>query len=84
MVTILAVLATVGFLSLAGYRQDALDARARANVRSAYVAVSADSAMAGASPRAYASHDAAYALSGAYLYAGGDPAALTGGAWGVS
>ena len=79
MIAVLAVLATVGFLSLAGYRQDAIDAKAKANVRSVYTAVAAESAASGNSPRYYVAHDPDYALSGAYLYVGGTPAALTGG-----
>ena len=78
-ITILAILATVGFLALSGYSSDARDAAAKANVRSVVSAISAESALTGNSPRYYVSHDPDYALSGAYLYVDGAPAALTGG-----
>ncbi len=78
-ITILAVLATIGFLALSGYSSDARDARAKANVRAAHSAIANESALTGNSPRYYVSHDADYALSGAYLYVDGTPVALTGG-----
>lgn len=62
-ITILAILATVGFLALSGYSQDAKDSAAKTNVRSVYTAITAESAVTGNSPRYYVSHDPDYALS---------------------
>ena len=73
----MAVLATVGFLALSGYSGDAKDATVKANVRSVVTAISSESASTGNSPRYYVVHDAGYALSGAFLYVGGNPIALT-------
>ncbi|MDQ1344026.1 MAG: hypothetical protein QG650_746, partial [Patescibacteria group bacterium] len=42
-VSILAVLATIGFLALSGYQQDAKKAVASTNVRSVYTAISTES-----------------------------------------
>ena len=56
-VTILAILATVGFLALSGYSQDAKDASAKTNVRSVMTAVSSESAVTNNSPRYYIVHD---------------------------
>ncbi|MDQ1343700.1 MAG: hypothetical protein QG650_420 [Patescibacteria group bacterium] len=78
-VSILAILATVGFLALSGYSGDARDATVKANVRSVATAISSESAATGNSPRYYVIHDPAYALSGAFAYVDGDPVALTGG-----
>ena len=47
MITILAILATIGFLALSNYTQDAKDASVKANVRSVYSAISAESALTG-------------------------------------
>ncbi|MDQ1344382.1 MAG: Type secretion system protein [Patescibacteria group bacterium] len=76
-VSILAVLATIGFLALSGYSGDARDATVKANVRSVATAISSESAATGNSPRYYIVHDPAYALSGAFAYVDGNPAALT-------
>lgn len=62
-ITILAILATVGFLALSGYTQDAKESSARANSRSVQTAISSESAATGNSPRFYVVHDAAAALS---------------------
>lgn len=62
-VTILAILATVGFLTLSGYSQDAKDARVKTNVRSVYSAISTESVVSGNSPRYYVIHDSGAALS---------------------
>ena len=62
-VTILAILATVGFLALSGYSQDAKDSAAKANVRSLQTAISSEAAITNNSPRYYVIHDVDYALS---------------------
>lgn len=80
-VTILAILATVGFLALSGYTQDAKDARVKTNVRSVYAAITAESAVSGNSPRYYVVHDADAALSGGIVFISGNPNVLTGGNW---
>ncbi|MFB0964219.1 MAG: hypothetical protein QMC36_00670 [Patescibacteria group bacterium] len=64
MVTILAILATVGFLALSGYTQDAKNSAAKTNVRSVYSAIVSESAVTGNSARYYVVHDPVYALSG--------------------
>lgn len=56
-ITILAILATVGFVSLQGYSSDARDSSLKANVRSIYTAISSESASTGNSPRYYVMHD---------------------------
>lgn len=56
-VTILAILATVGFLALSGYSRDAGESAAKANVRSVLTAVRSESAITGNSPRRYVVHD---------------------------
>ncbi len=76
-ITILAILATVGFLALSGYSQDAKDSATKTNVRSVYTAITAESAVTGNSPRYYVVHDAAASLSGAVTYVDGNPAVLT-------
>lgn len=43
-ISILAVLATIGFLALSGYSQDAKDAAMKSNVRSIYAAIASESA----------------------------------------
>lgn len=80
-ITILAVLATIGFLALSGYSQDAKDSRTKANVRSVQTAIASESVLTGNSPRYYVIHDPDYALSGAFAYVDGTGIALTGGAW---
>lgn len=62
-VTILAILATVGFVALSGYVKDAADARSKTNVRSVYAAIGAESAVTGNSPRYYVVHVQNSALS---------------------
>ncbi len=62
-VTILAILATVGFLALSGYSQDAKESAVKTNVRSVYSAIVSESAVTGNSPRYYVVHDANWALS---------------------
>ena len=78
-ITILAILATVGFLALSGYSQDAKDSAIKANVRSLQTAISSESATTNNSPRYYVVHDADYALSGAFAHVDGNSVALTGG-----
>ncbi|MFB0965338.1 MAG: FISUMP domain-containing protein [Patescibacteria group bacterium] len=81
-VTILAILATIGFLALSGYSQDAKDSAIKANVRSVVTAISSESAITNNSPRYYVVHDAAAALTGsAVAYVDGNPVVLTGGDW---
>lgn len=62
-ITILAILATVGFLALSGYSQDAKDSAMKTNVRSVYTAITAESALTGNSPRYYVIHDSGASLS---------------------
>lgn len=77
-VTILAILATVGFLVLSGYSQDAKDASAKANVRSVYASISSESAITNNSPRYYVVHDSSAAVAdGTVAYADGNPTVLT-------
>lgn len=76
-ITILAILATLAFLSLQGYSSDAKDAALKANVRSLVSAISSESALTGNSPRYYVVHDPAAALTGASVYVDGFPTALT-------
>ena len=80
-ITVLAILATVGFLSLSGYSQDAKNASSKTNVRSVYAAISSESAATNNSPRFYVVHDAQAALSGAIAFVDGSPTVLTGGDW---
>lgn len=80
-ITILAILATVGFLALSGYSQDAKDSAIKANVRSLHTAISSESAVSGNSPRYYVVHDTGAALSGAFAYVDGTQVFLTGGNW---
>lgn len=70
-VTVLAILAAIGFLALSGYSQDAKDSAVKANVRSVYSAIASESALTGKSPRYYVVHDfssTGAALSGAVAY----------------
>lgn len=82
-ITILAILATIGFLALSGYAQDAKDASVKANVRSVYSAIAAESALTGNSPRYYVIHDSGASLSGAFAFVDGNQVFLTGGDWGT-
>ncbi|MFZ3232173.1 MAG: prepilin-type N-terminal cleavage/methylation domain-containing protein [Patescibacteria group bacterium] len=68
-VTILAMLASIGFIALSGYLSDARESVSKANVRSVYTAISAESAIASVSPRYFVVHDPAYALSGTAVIA---------------
>ncbi|MFZ3233566.1 MAG: prepilin-type N-terminal cleavage/methylation domain-containing protein [Patescibacteria group bacterium] len=56
-ITILAILATIGFLALSGYSQDAKNSVVATNVRSLYTAITAESAVTGNTPRYYVVHD---------------------------
>lgn len=56
-ITVLAILATVGFLALSGYSQDAKESATRANVRSVQTAISSEAAVSGNSARYYIVHD---------------------------
>ncbi|MFB0964729.1 MAG: prepilin-type N-terminal cleavage/methylation domain-containing protein [Patescibacteria group bacterium] len=82
-VTVLAILAAIGFLALSGYTQDAKDSAVKTNVRSVYSAIMAESTSAGYSPRYYIVHDPAYAITGGIVAFDGNPEALTGGDWNV-
>lgn len=64
-VTILAILALIGFIALSGYSKDAKDSAVKANVRSVYSAITAESAVTGNSPRFYIVHD--FTATGAAL-----------------
>lgn len=78
-ITILAILATVGFLSLSGYSEDARMATLKANARTVYSAILTESTTSGNSPRWYVAHDPSAALSGAVVFVEGKTVALTGG-----
>ncbi len=84
-ITILAILAVIGFIALSGYSQDAKDSAIKANVRSVYSAITAESALTGNSPRYYIVHDftsTGASLSGAIVYFDGNvPTTLSGGNW---
>lgn len=62
-ITVLAILATVGFLALSGYTEDAKEASVKTNVRSVYSAIVSESAVTGNSARYYVIHDTGAALS---------------------
>lgn len=76
-ITVLAILATIGFLALAGYSQDAKDSAIKTNVRSVYSAIMAEGAATGKSPRYYVVHDPSYALSGGIVVFDGGANALS-------
>ena len=76
-ITILAILATIGFLALSGYTQDAKDSAVAANVRSVYSMITSESALTGNSPRYYIVHDPGAALTGAIVYVDDNPVILT-------
>lgn len=80
-ITILAILATIGFLALSGYTQDARDSAIKANVRSIQTVIASEGAIAGNSPRYYVVHDSDYALTGAFVYVDNVGIPLTGGTW---
>lgn len=73
----LAILATVGFIALSGYSQDAKDSANKANVRSVYSAISAEAAITNNSARYYVVHDVNAALTGAFFFVDGTSVALT-------
>ncbi len=76
-VSILAILATIGFLALSGYSQDAKDSAVKTNVRSVYAAITAESAVTGNSARYYVAHDPAASLSGGIVIFDGVSTTLT-------
>ncbi|MFZ3233412.1 MAG: type II secretion system protein [Patescibacteria group bacterium] len=76
-ITILAILATVGFLALSGYTQEANVSVMKMNARSIYSAISAESALTGNSPRYYVIHDSSAALSSAIVVIDGKSNVLT-------
>jgi prepilin-type N-terminal cleavage/methylation domain-containing protein len=78
-IAILAILATVGFLALSGYTTQSQDAANRANVRTVYSAIMAESVKNGDSPRKYIVYQSGSALSGA-TFSG---IILTGGTYGT-
>lgn len=80
-IAVLAILSAIGFLSFSGYRQDARDAATKANVRTIYSAIVAESASKGNSPRYYVNHDPNYALSGGVVVFDGVSNSLAGGDW---
>lgn len=80
----LAILATVGFLALSGYSQDAKESANKTNVRSVYSAISSESAITNNSPRYYVVHDSNAALTGAFFYVDGASVTLSGGDWNQS
>lgn len=62
-ITILAILATVGFLALSDYAQDARTTSVRSNARSVLTAISSEAAITGNSPRYYVVHDTGASVS---------------------
>lgn len=80
-ITVLAILATVGFLALSGYSDDAKSSALKANTRSVYTAISSESAVTGNSPRYYVIHDPAAELAGAFVVVDGTSTYLIGGNW---
>ncbi|MFB0965073.1 MAG: prepilin-type N-terminal cleavage/methylation domain-containing protein [Patescibacteria group bacterium] len=77
-ITILAILATIGFLALSGYSQDAKDSAAKTNVRSVYSSIVSESAITNNSPRYYVVHDQNFALTGgAFAFVDGNPSTLS-------
>lgn len=84
-VTVLAILASIGFISLSDYFSDARESASKANVRSIYTAISTESAVASVSPRYFIVHDPAYSLTGsAYVVFGTNSAMLVPGDWNAS
>lgn len=80
-ISILAVLATVGFLAFSGYSSDAKETAVKTNVRSVYSAITSESTVTGNSPRYYVVHDSGASLSGGIVVIDGNPTTLTGGEW---
>lgn len=62
-IAILAVLATIGFLTLSGYREDAKNSVIKANVRTVYSAIMAESTATQTSARCFIKHDPTYSLT---------------------
>jgi prepilin-type N-terminal cleavage/methylation domain-containing protein len=63
-ITILAVLATIGLLALSGYREDAKDSVIKTNVRSVYAAIAAESTTLQKSARCFIRHSPTHTLTG--------------------
>jgi prepilin-type N-terminal cleavage/methylation domain-containing protein len=81
-ITVTAILATIGFLSLSGYRKDAEVTKIQANLRSVYSAISTEAISTSRSPRYYVRHDSNMALTGgAVVVFDGFPIAIAGGEW---
>lgn len=68
-ITILAILSTIGFLALSGYRNDAKDAVIQANIRSIYTAINAEAASTSTSARCFIVHSSEYTLTGGAVVA---------------
>lgn len=68
-ITILAILSTIGFLALSGYRNDAKDAVIQANIRSIYTAINAEAASTSTSARCFITHSSEYTLTGGAVVA---------------
>lgn len=69
-ITILAILATIGFLSLQGYTQDAKETKTVANLRTVASSLVNESAIAGKGIGDYISVDASAAMSTGYVNSG--------------
>lgn len=83
-IAVLAILSAVALVALSGYRQDARDAAVKANVRSVYSAIAAESAARQESARCFVVHDSEYALSGGVVVFDGNLAdSLSGGPCGT-
>lgn len=80
-ISILAILATVGFLAFSGYSSDAKETTVKTNVRSVYSAITSESTVTGNSPRYYVIHDSGASLSGGIVVIDGNPTTLSGGDW---
>ena len=78
-ITILAILATVGFLALQGYTKDAKDSATKTNVRTVAQAVELESAAGGQSVRRFANFSGSLSMSGKVL-----GQTLTGGTFGTA
>jgi prepilin-type N-terminal cleavage/methylation domain-containing protein len=66
-ITILAVLATVGFLAMQGYAKDAKDSVLKTNARSIAKAVEMEASVGSQNPRQFISHSGVYVMSGTIL-----------------
>ena len=78
-ITILAILATIGFLSLQGYTQDAKETKTVANLRTVSSALVNESAVSGNTFGYYLTSTAANGFSGTTQNLYGTAVALTGG-----